>query len=80
MKYSYGVPAWLGAIKVSLVLFGIPALLAAIAAPVLGQQLDLPRPAVQAIAVAIFLLGSIMVLAMLAAASKWNRSKREDSS
>jgi hypothetical protein len=55
MKYSFGVPAWLGAIKVSLVVFGVPALLAALASVGLGRWFELTPSARVAVFVVLFL-------------------------
>ena len=41
MKYAFGVPAWLGGIKVSLVAFGIPAVVAGLAAGALTRRFEL---------------------------------------
>jgi len=49
MKYSFGVPACLGAIQVSLVLFGIPALKAFLVAPLVARRLGLSRLAEAAV-------------------------------
>ena len=43
MKYSFGVPAWLGAIKVCVVLIVVPGLLATFVALTLGRRFELSR-------------------------------------
>ena len=70
MKYSFGVPAWLGAIKVSLVVFGIPALVAGLVVSVVGRQMALSRFAHVAVFAATFLLAIVALVFILAA---WNR-------
>jgi hypothetical protein len=70
MKYSFGVPTWLGVIKVSLVLFGIPALVAALVTPVIGRWLELSRITEALVFVGTLLLGAVVVLIILAA---WSR-------
>jgi hypothetical protein len=60
----------LGAIKVSLVLFGIPALVAFLTTPLAARWLELSRGAEMATFVMILLLGVVAVLAMLVA---WSR-------
>jgi hypothetical protein len=78
MKYSFGVPAWLGALKVSLVLFGIPALVAFFATPVVGRWLELSRSAETAAFVMILLLSAVAVLLILAAWSRRAAKKKSD--
>lgn len=77
MKYSFGVPAWLGALKVSLVLFGIPALAAFLVTPVVGRHLELSRLAETAVFVTILLLGTVTVLIILAAWSRRAAAKKK---
>jgi hypothetical protein len=76
MKYSFGVPAWLGAIRVSLVLFGIPALIAFFVVPVVGRHLELSRFAEAALFVAVLLLGAGVVLTILALSSRRAAAKK----
>lgn len=76
MKYSFGVPAWLAAIKVSLMLFGIPALIAYFVAPVIGRRLELSRFAEAAIFVAVILFGAVVVFAVLALSSRKSATKK----
>jgi len=78
MKYSFGVPAWLGAIKVSLMLFGIPALIAYFVAPEIGRRLELSRFAEGVIFVAVILFGAVVMLAVLALSSKKSAKKLSD--
>jgi len=70
MKYSFAVPVWLGALKISLVLFGIPALAAFLITPMVGRHLELSRFAEAATFIGILLLGAVAVLAIMAV---WGR-------
>jgi Zn-dependent protease len=70
MKYAYAVPAWLGAVKVLLVLFGIPALVAFFAAPVVGRRLELSPAAEAVVAVMVLLIGAVANVFVLVA---WGR-------
>ena len=77
MKYSFGVPAWLGALKVSLVLFGIPALAAFLITPMVARRLELSRPAETATFAGILLLGAVAVLVILVAWSRRAAAKKK---
>jgi len=66
MKYSYGVPAWMGGIKVSLILFGIPAIVAALITASIDHWIGLSRGAFFAVYTGIFLLGISVLLLLMA--------------
>jgi hypothetical protein len=78
MKYSFGVPAWLGGIKVSLVIFGIPALVAILISPVLARRLELSRLAEMGVFAVSFLLTVITLLFILVARSRRASRKTKD--
>ena len=76
MKFAFGVPAWLGGLKVSLILFGLPSLFAIIVAFVLGHWLDLALGTSAAIFIAVYLL-SITVLVFILAVLSRNAAKKK---
>lgn len=79
MKYSYGVPAWLGALKVSLILFGLPALVAVFLAPVVGRWLGLSQIAEVAVYFTMILLGGSLILTIAVLRSRRAAGKKSDS-
>ena len=76
MKYSFGVPAWLGAIKVSFLVFGIPALVAVLVASVVGHRMGLSHFAEAVVFAATFLLAVVALLVILAAWSRRTAKKK----
>jgi hypothetical protein len=78
MKYRFGVPAWLGAIKVSLAVFGVPALVAAVVAWILNRRLELSGVADTTVFIVTFLSSSILFLVTLAVLKRRTASKKSN--
>jgi len=77
MKYAFGVPAWLGAIKVSLVAFGIPAAVAGFGAAALNRRFELSGWAAFGLCTGVLIITCAVWWGALIA---WSRrtSKRKD--
>lgn len=76
MKYSFGVPAWLGALKVSFVVFGIPALFTVLVMLGLSRWLPLSRGASAAVFAAIYLLSIVVLFFILVVLSTKTAKKK----
>lgn len=70
MKFAFGGPAWLGAIKVSLVVFGIPGLVAITVALGMRRWLELSPASFTAVFAVAFIFTVALFMLVLAF---WNR-------
>jgi uncharacterized protein YybS (DUF2232 family) len=76
MKFAFGVPAWLGAVKITIILFGIPALVGVLISSALRRRFDLSVGLDLAIFVAAFLFSIVVWLLILATLNRIMTKKK----